>query len=49
MKANAGHYGNELELADKLSEEAARNSDICYSKIPKSELEYQEREKSIVK
>ena len=34
-KAHAGHYGN--ELADKLAKEAARNSDICYNKIPESE------------
>jgi ribonuclease HI len=43
IKAHAGHYGN--ELADKLAKEAARNSDICYNKIPKSETEHQkERE-----
>jgi ribonuclease HI len=34
-KAHAGHYGN--KLADKLAKEAARNSDIGYNKIPKSE------------
>jgi len=47
IKAHAGHYGN--ELADKLAKKAARNSDICYNKIPKSETEHQEREKSIEK
>jgi len=36
-------------LADKLAKEAARNSDMCYSKIPKSEIEHQKREKSIEK
>ena len=35
IKAHAGHYGN--ELADQLTKEAARNSDTCYNKIPKSE------------
>jgi hypothetical protein len=29
--------------------EAARNSDICYNKIPKSETEHQERENNIEK
>jgi ribonuclease HI len=47
IKAHAGNYGN--ELADKLTKEAARNSDICYNKILKSEIEHQEREKSIEK
>jgi ribonuclease HI len=45
IKAHVGHYGN--ELAGKLAREAARNSEICYNKIPKSEIEHQEREKSI--
>jgi len=44
IKTHAGHHGN--ELADKLAKEDARNSDICYSKIPKSEIEHEEREKS---
>jgi ribonuclease HI len=45
IKAHAEHYGN--ELADKLAKKAARNSDIRYNKISKSETEHQEREKSI--
>jgi ribonuclease HI len=47
IKAQAEHYGN--EPADKLAKEAARNTDTCYNKIPKSEIEHQEREKSIEK
>ena len=47
MKAHAGQHGN--KLADRLAKEAARNSDICYNKIPKSEIQHQEREKSIEK
>ena len=47
IKAHAGNYGN--ELADRLAKEAARNSDISYNKFPKSEIERQEREKSIQK
>ena len=43
IKAHAGNYGN--KLADRLAKEAARNSDICYNRIPKSEIEHQEREK----
>jgi len=39
----------EMSFADKLAKGAARNNDICYSKIPKSEIEHQEREKSIEK
>jgi len=46
-KAHAGHNGK--ELADRLAKEAARNSDISYNRIPKSEIEHQEREKSIGK
>jgi len=45
IKAHTGHYGN--ELADKLAKEATRNSDICYNKFPKSEIEHQERENSM--
>jgi len=47
IKAHAGHCEN--ELADKLAKEAARNSEICYNKVPKSEIEHQESEKSIEK
>jgi ribonuclease HI len=47
IKAHVGHLGS--EFADKLAKEATRNSDICYHKIPKSEIEHQEREKSIEK
>jgi hypothetical protein len=47
IKAYAGHIGN--VFADKLAKEAARNSDICYHKIPDSEMERLEREKSIEK
>ena len=47
IKAHARYYGN--ELADKLAKEATRNSDVCYNKIPKSEIEHQERVKSIEK
>jgi ribonuclease HI len=43
IKAHAGNYGNEL------AKEAARNSDICYNRFPKSEIEQQERDKSIEK
>ena len=43
IKACAGHSGN--ELADKLTKEAIKNSEICYNKIPKSETERQESEK----
>ena len=40
-----GHERN--ELADKLAKEATRESEICYSKLPWSEIEHQEREISI--
>ena len=43
IKAHAGHHGN--ELADKLAKEATRNSDICYNKFPKCEIEHHKREK----
>jgi len=45
IKAHVGHSRN--ELADKLANEAIKNSEICYSKIPKSEIERQEAEKTI--
>ena len=45
IKVHAENFGN--ELADRLVKEAVRNSDICYNRIPKSEIEHQEREKSI--
>ena len=47
IKAHAGYEGN--ELADKLVKEATRDSEICYNKIPKSEIEHQEKEISIEK
>jgi hypothetical protein len=34
---------------DKLDKEAARNIDTRYNKIPRSEIEHQEREKNIEK
>ena len=43
IKAHAGNHRN--ELADRIAKEAARNSDICYNRIPKSEIAHQEREK----
>jgi ribonuclease HI len=46
IKTHAGHYGN--ELADKLAKEAARNSDICYNKIPKSEKRKKHRKVSTI-
>jgi hypothetical protein len=46
-KAHAGHFEN--ELADKLANKTTKNNDICYNKFPKSEIEHQEREKSIEK
>ena len=47
IKAHAGNYGN--ELADRLAKVAARNSTKRYNRIPKSDIEHQEREKSIEK
>jgi len=47
IKARVGHSGN--ELADKLAKEAIKNSEVCYNKIPKSEIERQEAEKTIAK
>jgi hypothetical protein len=42
-----GHYGN--ELADKLAKEAARNDDISFNRVPKSEIAQRLREQSIAK
>ena len=47
IKAHAGNSGN--ELADKLAKEAIKNSEICYNKIPISEIARQEAEKTIAK
>jgi ribonuclease HI len=47
IKAHAGHEQN--ELADKLAKEATRDSEICYLKFPRSEIEQQERETGIKK
>jgi ribonuclease HI len=47
IKVHAGHERN--ELADKLAKEATRESELCYSKLPRSKIEHQEREISIKK
>jgi len=47
IKVHAGHSGN--ELADKLAKETTTNSEIYYNKIPKSETERQESDKTIAK
>ena len=47
IKAHAGHSGK--ELADKLAKEATKNREICFNKIPYSEIVRQERQKSIAK
>jgi hypothetical protein len=47
IKAHAGHSGN--KLADKLAREAAKNREICFNKIPKSEIVCLESQKSIAK
>ena len=39
----------EMNFGDSLAKETARNSDICYNRFPKSEIERQEREKSVEK
>jgi hypothetical protein len=40
---------NETNPPDKLAKEATRESKICYSTLPRSEIEHQEREISIKK
>jgi ribonuclease HI len=47
IKAHAGHTGN--ELADKHAKEAAKNREICFNKIPKSEIVRLEHQKSILR
>ena len=47
IKAHAGNSGN--ELADKLAKEAIKKREICYNKIPISEIARQEAEKTIAK
>ena len=47
IKAHVGHSGN--VLADKLAKETIKNSEVCYKKIPKSEIERQEAENTISK
>ena len=46
-KVHARHSGN--KLADKLAKEAIKNSEVCYNKIPKSEIEKQETENNLAK
>ena len=45
IKAHAGNYGN--ELADKVAKEAARNDDLSFNRLPKSEIVKQVRNQSI--
>jgi len=47
IKVHAGSSGN--ALADKLAKEAIKNSEMCYNKIPISEIARQEAEKTISK
>jgi ribonuclease HI len=41
IKAHAGH--ERKELPDKTVKEATRDSEICYNKIPRSEIEHQQK------
>jgi hypothetical protein len=45
FQAHAEYTGN--ELADKLAKEAANKREICFNKIPKSEIVRFENQKSI--
>ena len=49
IKAHAGHHGN--ELADQTAKEAAINRDTneCYTRIPKSTLRRELRDYSVTK
>jgi ribonuclease HI len=47
IKAHAGNYGK--RLADKLANEAARNDDMSFNRMPKSEIVQQVRDQSVVK
>ena len=42
IKAHTENFGN--EIADKLEKETARNQDIAFNRIPKSELVQQARD-----
>jgi len=47
IKAQARNYRN--ELADKLAKDTARNQDIAFIRIPKSEIVQQARDQSTAK